>query len=101
MAVAVGGLVVYFNLKILRVLFEVNRGRFGGFRRIFARSSFGLGVKLYFYGGCYRFRSKEVNGYAIRTVATTNLKLEGLLGFWFSRVWMRLEILPKSLTRRA
>ena len=92
---------VYFNLEILRVLLGVDGGFSADFRRIFARSSFGLGVKLYFYGGCYRFRSKEVNGYAIRTVATTNLKLEGRPGFWFSRVWMRLEILPKSLTRRA
>lgn len=92
---------MYFNLKILRALFEVNRGWLRDFRRIFARSGFGLGVKLYFYGGCYRFRSKEVNGYAIRTVATTNLKLGGRPGFWFSRVWMRLEILSKSLTRRA
>ncbi len=88
----------YFSLKILRVLPEVDEGGFG---RFFARSSSGVVVKLYFSARCYWFRSKEVNKRAIRTVATTNLKLGGRPQFWFSCVWMRLEILSKFLVRRA
>ena len=93
-----GGGWVYFNLKILRGLLEVDEGGFG---RFFARSGFRLGVKFYFSARCYWFRSKEVNKRAIRTVATTNLKLGGWPRFWFRRVWMRLETLSKCLARRA
>lgn len=64
---------------------------------VFARSSFGLGVKLYFSGGCYGFRSEEANKRAIKTVATTNLKLGGRTQFWLRRVWMRLGTLTKFL----
>ena len=79
------------NLCVSNSSTDLKGGRFS------ARSSFGLVVKLLFSGGCSQFRSKEVNKRAIKTVATTNLKLGGRPQFWFSCVWMRLEILSKFL----